>query len=87
MRKNCELCGFDLAGEGIKDLIPLCHTCYVHKNAQVIKYLAELKELGKDNVYTNKPACKPIGKSMICNNCQYRYGTQPVYVGPVTGGV
>jgi hypothetical protein len=50
MRKNCELCGFDLAGEGIKDLIPLCHTCYVDKNPQVIKYLAELKELGKDNV-------------------------------------
>jgi hypothetical protein len=50
MRKNCELCGFDLTGEGIKDLIPLCHTCYVDKNPQVIKYLAELKELGKDNV-------------------------------------
>ena len=50
MRKNCELCGFDLAGEGIKDLIPLCHTCYVDKNPQVIKYLAELKEFGKDNV-------------------------------------
>jgi dihydrodipicolinate synthase/N-acetylneuraminate lyase len=50
MSKNCELCGFDLTGEGIKDLIPLCHTCYVEKNPQVIKYLAELRELGNANV-------------------------------------
>lgn len=47
MPKNCELCGIDLAGEGIKDLIPLCHTCYVEKNPQVTKYLEELKEWGR----------------------------------------
>ncbi len=50
MPKNCELCGYDLTGKGIKDLIPLCHACYVEKNPQVIKYLAELKELGNANV-------------------------------------
>ena len=46
MPKNCEMCGIDLASEGIKDLLPFCHTCYVERNPQVIDYLKELKEWG-----------------------------------------
>ena len=44
---KCRVCDTDLSAEGIKDLIPLCHTCYVQENDQVERYLQELKEMGK----------------------------------------
>jgi hypothetical protein len=44
---KCRVCDTDLLAEGIKDLIPLCHPCYVQENDQVEKYLQELKEMGK----------------------------------------
>jgi len=42
---KCDLCKRDLSADGIKDLIPLCHECYVQRNPEVAKYLRELKEL------------------------------------------
>jgi hypothetical protein len=48
MPKNCEMCGIDLASEGIKDLLPFCHTCYVERNPQVIDYLKELEKWGSN---------------------------------------
>ena len=44
---KCRLCDADLSLDGIKDLIPLCHACYVQENDQVERYLQELKEMGK----------------------------------------
>jgi hypothetical protein len=44
---KCRVCDTDLSAEGIKDLIPLCHTCYVQENDQVERYLQELKEMSK----------------------------------------
>ena len=44
---RCRLCDADLLADGIKDLIPLYHACYVQENDQVERYLQELKEIGK----------------------------------------
>jgi hypothetical protein len=44
MKDKCDTCGNSLAADGIKDLIPLCHACYISQNAQVAEYLQQLKE-------------------------------------------
>jgi hypothetical protein len=44
MKDKCDVCGNSLAADGIKDLIPLCHACYISHNAQVTEYLQQLKE-------------------------------------------
>lgn len=44
---KCDLCERDLSADGIKDLIPLCHECYVQRNPEIEKYLRELKEMAQ----------------------------------------